>query len=240
MIRKAVIAAAGEGKRMRPLTSDRPKPLLEISGRPFLYYALKNFKAAGIPEVIIAAGYKKEKMDEFAERYREEFRITVVDQFAKCGAERYGTALAAACAAEAIGQDQFIYVYADHIHAPEEIKKFVIDDELTYMGVLRVEHPERYGVAKIDAAGFLERIVEKPKEPAGNLVNIGIFKFTPEIFGLVHTLEPSERGEYELTDAVQALAEKHQVKVIKIEGGFHEFTSPEDIPKAENFVKTSS
>lgn len=240
MIKKAVIAAAGKGTRMLHLTEEVPKPLIKINERPFLYYVLKNFQKAGLKEFIIVTGHKKEKIKEFAENHKKEFNITLIDQSEKCGPEKYGTSVSVECTRDAVGNEQFIYVYGDHLHDPEDIKKFQKGDNYTYMGVLEVKNPEKYGVAVTDSDNFLKKIVEKPKEYIGNLINIGIFKFTPEIFDEIEKVTASERGEYELTDAIQALAEHHKVKVIEVTGGWHKFSNPEDVKKLSNFLKTSN
>jgi dTDP-glucose pyrophosphorylase len=239
MIKTAVIAAAGEGSRMRPLTNDIPKPLIEINGRPFLYHLLQNLKRAGITEIIIVTGHKKEKMDEFAAQYRNEFIITIVDQFETCGTERYGTSLCIEATLGLIQNKSFLCIYGDHLHATKDIKKFLQNDTLTYLGLMKVKDPEKYGVALTDSEGFLTTIVEKPKDPPSDLVNAGIYKFTPEIFTQVQSIEKSERGEHELTDAIQALAKEHKVKTILIEHGWHEFTTPADIPRIKEYLRST-
>ena len=97
MIKKVLISAAGRGTRMLDLSKDKPKHLIEINGKPFLYYLLKNLKEAGFEEIIMVVGYKKEFMEEFLAEYGGEFNITLVNQFDILGEDRYGTACPLEC-----------------------------------------------------------------------------------------------------------------------------------------------
>ena len=87
-----------------------------------------------------------------------------------------------------------------------------------------------------DGDDFLEKIVEKPKEFVGDLINAGLYKFTPEIFEKVFQIEKSSRGEYEITDAVSLLAKEKKVKIKKINNDWHDFGNPEDIQKLSKFL----
>ena len=95
-------------------------------------------------------------------------------------------------------------------------------------------HPEKYGVL-IEEDGFLKRIIEKPAVPPSNLVNIGLYRFTSEVFKALDKITLSERGEYELTDALTLLAAQKKVRVILTEETWFDLGSPEDIKKVEAF-----
>lgn len=235
MITKAVIAAAGKGTRMLHMSKDRPKHLITVNDKPFLYFVLENLKKAGVKEMIIVIGYKKEAMEKFAEEYGNEFDMTLVDQFKERGAERYGTAIPIEAVRKTVGNDPFISIYGDNLYSPNDIAKFAKDAEYNYIGVMEHSNPEKYGVAVADENGFLVRIVEKPKEFVSNMINTGIYTFTSEVFDALPK-DKSPRGEYELTDAIQTLAEKRRVKIIRLAGGWMDFGSPNDIVKVSEFL----
>ena len=235
-IRKAVIAAAGKGTRMLHLATNKPKHLIKVNNRPFLFYVLKNLKEAGIKEMILVVGHKKEAMEAFAREYRHEFSLTLVDQFKIAGTKRYGTAIPIECAKDAVGDESFIAIFGDNMYAPEDIEPLTHNDEFTYVGGLRHNHPERYGVL-LTEDGYLKNIIEKPKEFVSNLINTGLAKFTPDIFDAIRYVNISPRGEYELTDAIRILAQKKKVKVKEIGHYWFDFGNPADIIRVSDFLE---
>ena len=121
----------------------------------------------------------------------------------------------------------------DNIWSPEDFKAMAIQDSQTYIAGQKVENPERYGVLVAKDDNLVE-IKEKPKEFVGNLVNTGLYKFTPEIFQIITTLKKSERGEYEITDAINIFAKQGKVKIIEVKGYWLDLSVKEDIPKIES------
>jgi len=236
-ITKVVIPAAGKGTRMLDLAKDRPKNLIKVLDKPFLYYLLKNLKDAGFTDMILVVGYCKEKQEEFARKYKEEFNLTLVDQFQIIGTDRYGTACPVEAVQETVGNDQFITVYGDNLYSVEDLQKMHTEDEYCYVAGLEVEDPHNYGVLVRDGGDLLERIIEKPKEFVGNLINTGLYKFTPDIFEAIKKVELSPRNEYELTDALSILAKEKKVKVTMIKDYWLDFGKPEDIEKVAEFLK---
>ncbi len=234
MIKKAVIAAAGRGTRMLDLSKDRPKHLIEVGGKPFLYYLLTNLKQAGLTDLIMVIGYKKEAMTQFSRRYSGEFKITVINQFERLG-DKYGSACPIECVEDLI-QEDFISVNGDNLYSPGDLKQMKIEDQFTYVAGLEHSNPQKYGVLKRGEDDFLERIIEKPSEPVGNLINIGLYKFTPEIFGAVKQIHLSPRGEYELTDAISLLAREKKVKIKMAQDYWLDFGKPADIETIEKFL----
>ena len=238
MIKKVVIPAAGKGTRMLQLSKNRPKHLIHVLDKPFLYYLLSNLKKAGFEEIILVIGYHPQMMHHFAEKYRDEFNIKLVDQFEVIGSDRYGTACPIEAVKDVVGNEQFVSVYGDNLYSVEDLIKMNIEDEYSYIAGLKVEDPHNYGVLVKDGGDFLEKIIEKPKEFVGNLINIGLYKFTPEIFKAIERVKLSPRGEYELTDAISILAEQKKVKIKMIEDYWLDFGQPEDIEKVAEFLKT--
>ena len=236
MIKKVLISAAGRGTRMLDLTKNKPKHLIEVNGKPFLYYLLNNLKKAGFEEMIMVVGYKKEFMDKFLEEYDSEFKITLVNQFDILGEKRYGTVCPLECTKDILKGENFLSVYGDNIYSTEDLKRFNIDDDYCYIAGLPHKHPENYGVLHVDKDGFLKDIIEKPKKHVGNLINTGLYKFTPEAYKYIKEVNLSPRGEYELTDVINILAQKKKMKVKDLKGVWLDFGKPEDIPKVEEYL----
>lgn len=211
---------------MLHLTKKQSKHLIEVEGNPFIYYLLENIKKAGIKDIVVVVGYKKEPLIKFLEKY--DSRITVVDQFEKVP-EKYGTACPIKAVQSHIGQEQFLSFAGDGLFSIKDIEAMNINDDYIYVAGLQVDDPSDYGVLVSDKEGNLEKIVEKPKKNVGNLVNTAFYKFTPEIFAKIDQVQVSERGEYEITDAITMLAAEKKVRVKTIKDFWLDFTKPEDI-----------
>lgn len=197
---KAVILAAGEGTRMRPLTYTRPKPLLPVANRPFLAYLLDNLKAAGIREAMLVVGYRHQQIrDTYGTSYAG---ISLEYAFQpKPG----GTGEALAYAKNFVDGD-FLCLNGDVLYDSASIKAAMKSGPNTVLSK-EVEHPEHYGVLKVAGDKVME-ILEKPANPPSKLVNAGLYVFEPTIFKQLDLLRPSPRGEKEITDALQTLASR--------------------------------
>lgn len=233
-MKKVLIAAAGKGTRMLHLTRNKPKHLIKVENKPFLVHLLNNILEAGYSDIVIVVGYKGEAIKQCLENYK--VKATIINQFEILGEKEYGTLCPIKCAEETIGKENFLAVYGDNYYSVEDLKSFNIDDEYNYVGGLVHQNPSKYGVL-ISDNGFLKEIKEKPKEFFGNLINTGLYKFTPEVFKKVPEVKISQRGEYELTDAISLLAKEGKVKIKKIKDGWLDFGNPADIMKVSNFLK---
>jgi NDP-sugar pyrophosphorylase family protein len=236
MIKKVVVAAAGRGTRMLSLTKKIPKHLIKIKTKPFLAYLLDNLLKAGYKDLIVVVGYKGEKIGEFLKEY--EYKATVVDQFKILPKREYGTACPLKCVKGLIGKEDFLMVCGDNLYSIKDLKAFNIEDEYNYIAGFHHENPGKYGVL-ISDNDFLKEIVEKPKKNIGNLINTGLYKFTPEVFKKLSKIPLSPRGEYELTDLITLLAKEKKVKVKKIQDYWLDFGNPSDIIRLSRFLKTS-
>ena len=246
MIKKVVIAAAGQGTRMLELSKDKSKHLISINNRPFLAYLIDNLLLAGYTELILVVGFKVELMEDFINGYvpplnikKGSFKIVTVNQTEILGPKEkeYGTACPIKCVKDIVKNDNFMYVYGDNLFSVDDLKLMNIDDEFCYIAGLKQEHPEKYGVLIEDGDDFLEEIIEKPKEFVGDLINAGLYKFTFEVFDKLSEVKKSPRGEYEITDTISLLAEERKVKIRKIKDYWHDFGNPEDVKKMCEFVK---
>lgn len=225
---QAVILAAGLGKRMRPLTDNLPKPLIPANRKPFLFYLMDNLQKAGFNDFVIVANYKIEMIREFLEQYG--FSATVIDQ-----KEPLGTAHAIA-SAENLITGNFVVVMSDNIYSPKDLEKFRINDGLNYVGGIIHKNPEKYGNILVNG-DFLEKIIEKPAQKVSDLINTGLYKFTPEIFSAIKKIGKTERGEYEITDAISLLCKERKVKVVELKNYWLDMGKPEDIPAIEEFLR---
>ena len=240
MIKKVVIAAAGRGSRMLDLSKNKPKHLIEVCGHPFLFYLLNNLLEAGYEELILVVGYKDKKIKEFIQTFKHKNKVTLVNQFDILGEEEYGTACVLKCLKGVINNDSFLTVYGDNLYSVGDLKSFSdVNHDYSYVAGFYHNHPERYGVLK-EENGFLEKIIEKPKQNVGNLINVGLYSFTPEIFEKVEEIQKSERGEYELTDAINLLAKEKKVKIKRIQNNWLDFGNPSDIVLVSNFLKNKN
>ena len=128
----------------------------------------------------------------------------------------------------------------DNFYQTKDVKNCLLEDDLNYVGCVESEHPETQGVLVTDDNDYLKRIVEKPKEFVGNLVNASLYKFTPDIFDAVEKIKISPRGEFEITDAITLLAKEHKVKILRLREYWIDFGKPSDIPKLSRFIKSES
>ncbi|MBI5037593.1 MAG: NTP transferase domain-containing protein [Candidatus Kerfeldbacteria bacterium] len=236
MITKVVISAAGRGTRMKHLSQRRPKHLIEVGGKPFLNYVLENVRAAGLTDITIVSGYFSDQIESFLKTVP--YPVRVMNQFELLGTEEYGTACPIKVVRDVIGTDQFIALAGDNYYEVSDITKMIHEDEFTYVGAKTTDHPETKGVLVTDADGILESIVEKPATFMGNLVNGSAYKFTHDIFDVIDDVPLSSRGEYEITDAITALAALRKVKVVKIDGYWIDFGNPDDIHQFEQYLST--
>jgi len=239
MLKKVVVSAAGRGTRMLHLSKQKPKHLIEVNGKPFLYYLLNNLKTAGFSEIIMVIGYKKELMESFLAEFNKNFHITIVNQFDKLG-DKYGTACPVECVKDIIRHDEsFISVCGDNLYSVKDLKKFFIDDDYAYVSGLVHPEPNKYGVLIKDGNDFLEKIIEKPATFVGNVINTGLYKFTPSVFKRLPLINKSSRGEYEITDVINLLAQEKRVKIKQIEDYWLDFGKPEDIKTISEFLNNN-
>ena len=132
------------------------------------------------------------------------------------------------------GDDDFLLVAGDHLWSVNDINR-VWNCEQTAIGALQVEDWHKYGVLMVKD-GLLQGIKEKPKEFVGDLINTSLYRFTPDIYRYIEQLEPSERGEYEITDALTAIAKNQKVRVVSLEDYWLDLGTLEDIPKVSQHI----
>ncbi|RLG21774.1 glucose-1-phosphate thymidylyltransferase [Methanosarcinales archaeon] len=199
---KAVVLAAGEGARCRPLTFTRSKVMLPIANKPILEYVVDALSSCGINEIVMVVGYKKELiMDYFRDGVDFDVSITYEEQKAILG-----TAHALNVARQNIEDgESFLVINGDTIINAETVMELLQTETPSILGVLS-ELPSQYGVI-IEENGKLKSIIEKPKEEISYLVNSGIYLFDSSVFDYVNKLLISDQTEYSLTDVIQLMIE---------------------------------
>lgn len=200
-IKEAVVLAAGEGKRLRPLTFTRPKCMIQLAGKPILWHVLSNLKSAGVRRAVVVVNYMEETVREYFKTDKTGLGLSV--EFITQGS-RYGTAAAFAEAAGKI-DSTFYAVAGDVISTPKALEQLGRGHEGKISAVLtEVEHPEQYGIAKVEN-GFISRFEEKPaKPPAKALVNCSLYAMEPQMFKAMAGVKKSSRNEYEMTDVLKS------------------------------------
>ena len=194
-IRKAVVLAAGEGKRLRPLTYTRPKCMIQLAGKPILQHVLENLKAAGVNEAAVVVKYKKEAItDYFRGNPISGMKLTFIEQ-----GDRYGTA-AAFGYAEGFANETFFGVAGDIITEASALRKLGGNAEGEVSAALHaVGDAREYGTAVLKQ-GKISGFEEKVPQPKSNLANCSLYVFEPSVFKRINRLKKSPRGEYEITD----------------------------------------
>jgi glucose-1-phosphate thymidylyltransferase len=192
---KAVILAAGEGKRLRPFTETIPKVMLPVANKPILEYVLNAVKKSGITEIIIIVGYKKEVIMEYFKDYKG-VKISYIIQD-----KQLGTAHALLQAKQQI-KSNFIVLSGDNIIDQKSIS-YLINCNLKYAMLIKENpHPSKYGVVFIEKSK-LKEIIEKPKEEIGKFISIGIYRLPKEIFKTIEEL--ASNGIYDISSMIQSL-----------------------------------
>jgi len=195
---KAVILAAGEGKRLRPFTETIPKVMLPVANKPVLEYVVDAVKNNGVHDIIIVVGYKKEVIMDHFKNYKGA-KITFVVQ-----EKQLGTAHALLHAKRNI-KDTFIVLSGDNIIDHKSISKLIKDDSKYSILIKEHPNPSKYGVVFIEKEK-LKELVEKPKEEVGKFISTGVYKLPNTIFDSISEL--SSQGIYDLSSIMQSIVDK--------------------------------
>ena len=197
-VSEAVILAAGEGSRMRPLTYARPKVMLPLVNRPILEHLLIELVEAGINQFVFVVGYHEEEIrNYFGSGERWHAVIKYVNQLKQAGT---GDALHSA---EGLVKGSFLVVNGDVIISSENVRHLANKPDMAMM-LFRAKEVAGLGVVETEGDRIV-RIHEKSAKPPSNLANAGLYLFTPAIFDSIAKTEKSPRGEYEITDAIQSI-----------------------------------
>lgn len=197
---KGVILAGGLGSRLHPLTKITNKHLLPVFDQPMIYYPIRCLVNAGITEIMVVTGGRKSGDFITLLENGEEFGLRQLNYSYQRG--EGGIAEALGLAEEWAGDDSIAVVLGDNIienNIKKAVEDFQAQDKGAKIMLKEVHDPERFGVAEL-AGDKVRNIVEKPKQPKSNLAVIGIYMYDNRVFDVIKTLEPSDRGELEITD----------------------------------------
>jgi UDP-N-acetylglucosamine diphosphorylase/glucosamine-1-phosphate N-acetyltransferase len=213
---KAVVLAAGEGIRLRPLTLTRPKHLIPVGGKPLLEHLLLSLKAAGIDEALIVVHYMADKIQHY---FGNGSHLGIKLEYA-VQKQIGGTADAAGMAETHV--KEFLLIYGD-LYITSNIIKHVLrsyekEKPVAAMTVVPVKNPEQYGIVELDGA-HVTGIIEKPqpKEAPTNLANAGLYIFQPGIFEKIRQTDKSSRGEWEITDSLRLLIQEDRNSILAVQ-----------------------
>lgn len=199
---KALILAAGEGIRCRPLTLARSKVMLPVANKPILEYIIRALAENDIKDIILVIGYKKERiMDYFGNGKDFGVKICYVEQQAQLGTAH------AINLAEPLINEKFLVLNGDNLIDKGTIHEMIkgASGDVSLLTVAR-EQTTGYGVVLLDRSK-ISKIVEKPRDQIGRLINTGIYMFSPTIFNEIDNTPISETGEYAITDTIQRMIE---------------------------------
>jgi glucose-1-phosphate thymidylyltransferase len=232
---KGLILSGGAGTRLRPITHTSAKQLVPVANKPILFYGIEDMAAAGITEIGIVVGDTRHEIEAaVGDGSRFGVRVTYIPQD-----EPLGLAHCVLIARDFLGDDDFVMYLGDNMleqGLEEFIERFEAAQQASATPTLDhgtgaaaapaaqillcpVPDPHRFGVAELDEHGHVVRLVEKPADPPSDLALVGVYLFTPTIHEAVAAIEPSARGELEITDAIQWLTDHgHIVRHEVLEG----------------------
>lgn len=226
---KGLILAAGLGTRLRPITSLRPKPVVNVANRPLIHYSLDDLLDVGIHEVgIVVSPDTHGYIEEALAPYDDRVDVTYIVQDPP-----KGLAHAVEVAQDFLGSDPFVMYLSDNLFQ-HGIRPFVDafrpDEGVNaVLALVPVDDPRAFGVAEV-RDGRVTDLVEKPEHPPSNLAVAGVYVFDASIHESIRGLEPGAKGEYQITDAVERLIRRDgHVAYGEVEGWWKDTGKAEDI-----------
>jgi len=236
---KALVLSGGRATRLRPITHTSAKQLVPVANKPILFYALEAIRDAGIKDVGIIVGYTAEEVKAaVGDGSRWNLSVTYIPQEAPLG-----LAHAVKIAQPFLGNEKFVMFLGDNLirdGIADTARRFETENSNAHIMLAKVDNPENFGVAEIEDNKIV-KLVEKPKSPKSNLALVGVYFFDAAVFEAVNAISPSERGELEITDAIQYLIDTgRDVRWHIINGWWKDTGKLEDLLEANRLVLEST
>lgn len=241
---KGIILAGGSGTRLYPLTRVTSKQLLPIYDKPMIYYPLSVLMNAGIKDILIIS--TPDDLPRFIKLFGDGKHLGLNLHYKEQKVPN-GLAQAFVIGEEFIGNDSVAMVLGDNIFAGHGLKKRLhaavakseVEHGSTIFGYY-VDDPRRFGVVEFDENGKVLSIEEKPEKPKSNYCITGLYFFDNKVVEIAKTLKPSARGEYEITDVINAYLNKDELHVEILGQGFTwlDTGTHDSLVEATNFIKT--
>lgn len=233
---KALVLAGGRGTRLRPITHTSAKQLVPLANTPILFFGLRAIAAAGVTEVGIVVG---DTADEVRAAVGDGgafgLDVTYIEQD-----EPRGLAHCVLIARDFLGDDPFVMYLGDNFLVggiDGVVEEFTKERPAAEILLRAVDDPTCFGVAELDATGAVVRLVEKPDDPPSDLALVGVYVFDATVHDAVRAIEPSARGELEITDALQWLVDHgHRVLAHEVHGAWIDTGKKDDLIEANRIV----
>ena len=233
---KGLILSGGKGTRLYPLTYTRAKQLIPVANKPVLVRVIEAIREAGVREIGMVIGpTAAEIKDALGDGAEWDVKLSYIPQDSPDG-----LAHAVKISRDFLGEDSFVMFLGDNViegGISSLIRDFAESSWNSQIVLKEVENPSAYGVAKMRSDGSIEKLIEKPALPPSNLALVGIYMFDHHILEAVNAIQPSARGEYEITDAIQWLIDQGYTVFPHIHRGWWIDTGkPTDMLEANSHV----
>jgi len=228
LVDQAVLLAAGRGTRMKELTNELPKPMLEVRGRPILQHIVEGLRDAGVRRVLVVVGWRAEVV---RDHFRDGSSVGVAIEYTTQTVQD-GTGRVVELAKDFTGVAPFVLSYGDILINPENYSRLVaLGDAEAFVSVKNNPGEiAKGGAIFVDDQFTVTDVREKPGpgEPTSPWYNAGVYTFRPSIFEHTAKLEKSPRGEFELTDAIRTLAQStRKVRAVELTGDWADVRDPD-------------